>query len=149
MEQILLNIMQRIVENMPELSYIDEDYGQLETEEDTYPVTFPCVLIGNMDIEWTTTKSLCQRGKAEITTRMAIDCYDDTHAGSGTEAYMVERHLMAKRLDSLLHTFQPTGNTTMLLRTKTAHYTIRGGIKVYETTYAFSIHDGSEHPLNV
>ena len=34
---------------MPELSLIDEDYGQLEmgAEEDQYPVTFPCVLIGN------------------------------------------------------------------------------------------------------
>ena len=49
MEEIFIAIMERIAEKMPELSYIDEDYGQLEmgAEEDQYPVTFPCVLIGN------------------------------------------------------------------------------------------------------
>ena len=39
-----------------ELSLIDEDYGQLEmgAEEDQYPVTFPCVLIGNTNPTGTT-----------------------------------------------------------------------------------------------
>ena len=45
MEEIFIAIMERIAEKIPELSYIDEDYGQLEAgaEEDHYPVTFPCV----------------------------------------------------------------------------------------------------------
>lgn len=30
MEEIFIAIMERIAEKMPELSYIDEDYGQLE-----------------------------------------------------------------------------------------------------------------------
>ena len=36
MEEIFIAIMERIAEKMPELSYIDEDYGQLEAgaEED-------------------------------------------------------------------------------------------------------------------
>ena len=44
MEEIFIAIMERIAGKMPELSYIDEDYGQLEAgaEEDSYPVTFPC-----------------------------------------------------------------------------------------------------------
>lgn len=33
---------------MPELSLVDEDYGQLNTAEDIYPVTFPAVLIPEM-----------------------------------------------------------------------------------------------------
>ena len=43
MEEIFIAIMERIAEKIPELSYIDEDYGQLEAgaEEDHYPVTFP------------------------------------------------------------------------------------------------------------
>ena len=41
MEEIFIAIMERIAEKIPELSYIDEDYGQLEAgaEEDHYPVT--------------------------------------------------------------------------------------------------------------
>ena len=30
MEEIFIAIMERIAEKMPELSYIDEDYGQLD-----------------------------------------------------------------------------------------------------------------------
>ena len=54
MEEIFIAIMERIAEKMPELSYIDEDYGQLEAgaEEDHYPVTFPCVLVGNAESDW-------------------------------------------------------------------------------------------------
>ena len=49
MEEVFIAIMEQIAQEMPELSLIDEDYGQLEmgAEEDQYPVTFPCVLIGN------------------------------------------------------------------------------------------------------
>ena len=48
MEDVFIAIMEQIAQEMPELSLIDEDYGQLEmgAEEDQYPVTFPCVLIG-------------------------------------------------------------------------------------------------------
>lgn len=53
MDEIFINIMERIAGEMPELSLIDEDCGQLEmAEDDHYPVTFPCVLIGNVEAEW-------------------------------------------------------------------------------------------------
>ena len=44
MDEIFIAIMEQIAQEMPELSLIDEDYGQLEmgAEEDQYPVTFPC-----------------------------------------------------------------------------------------------------------
>ena len=46
MEHLFNTIQTAIAEGMPDLTLVDEDYGQLQTEEDTYPVTFPCVLIG-------------------------------------------------------------------------------------------------------
>ena len=54
MDEIFIAIMEQIAQEMPELSLIDEDYGQLEmgAEEDQYPVTFPCVLIGNASSDW-------------------------------------------------------------------------------------------------
>ena len=57
MDEIFIAIMERIAEKMPELSYIDEDYGQLEAgaEEDHYPVTFPCVLVAGLCAEGVTT----------------------------------------------------------------------------------------------
>ena len=43
MDEIFIAIMEQIAQEMPELSLIDEDYGQLEmgAEEDQYPVHFP------------------------------------------------------------------------------------------------------------
>ena len=52
MEEIFTSILNLISREIPELSLVDEDYGQLETAEDTYPVTFPCALIGNMEADW-------------------------------------------------------------------------------------------------
>ena len=51
MESVKLALMKRIEEAMPEV-HIDEDYGQLESQTDQYPVVFPCVLIGMGDTEW-------------------------------------------------------------------------------------------------
>ena len=48
MEDLFNEIQTAIAENMPSVSLVDEDYGQLQTEEDHYPVTFPAVLI-NME----------------------------------------------------------------------------------------------------
>ena len=52
MEQLFYSIQQHIATNMSVLSTIDEDYGQLQTDEDTYPVTFPCVLINAEQTDW-------------------------------------------------------------------------------------------------
>ena len=102
MEEIFTSILKLINDEMPELSLVDEDYGQLETAEDTYPVTFPCALIGNMEADWEEIGMGTQKGMVTLTARLAIDCYDDTHIGSGTTAKVAERLQMANRLYTTL-----------------------------------------------
>lgn len=143
MEDILITIMERIAQEVPELSHIDEDYGQLEFNEDTYPVTFPCVLIGNIDSDWDDIGMGAQNSETTITTRLAIDCYDDTHYSSGTNEKIRERIQLANKVYKALQCFEPTDNTSELVRIKSRDYSISGGIKVYETTYEFTIHDES------
>ncbi len=143
MEDILITIMERIAQEVPELSHIDEDYGQLEFNEDTYPVTFPCVLIGNIDSDWDDIGMGAQNSETTITTRLAIDCYDDTHYSSGTHEKIRERIQLANKVYKALQCFEPTDNTSELVRIKSRDYSISGGIKVYETTYEFNIHDES------
>lgn len=64
MDELFSLFIQRISERMPELTLVDEDYGQLEAglEEETYPVTFPCVLIGNLEADWENLTGGGQRG---------------------------------------------------------------------------------------
>ena len=130
---------------MPGLSLVDEDYGQLEAgmEEDSYPVTFPCVLIGNLEADWSNVGMGVQKGQVSFSVRLAVDCYDDTHYGSGTEDKVAERLQMANSLYTALQCFRPLGYMSPMIRTKSRFYAVSGGIKVYEYIFSFTIHDES------
>lgn len=143
MEDIFLAIQERIAQNMPELTLVDEDYGQLITDEDTYPVTFPCVLISTIEADWTDIGIGVQKGDCNITVKLAIDCYDDTHYASGTADKIRERLQMNNRLYKLLQGYRQSRETSPLKRVKGTDYALSGGKKVYETTFRFMYHDNS------
>lgn len=138
MEELFNELQRRIAEGMPGLSLTDEDYGQLEAlqaEEDAYPVTFPCVLIGMPETDWENLDANIQKGTCTITVRLAMDCYDDTHYGSTTEGRAADRARTATRLHRLLQGWRPAGMLGALTRKKSMAYSRPGGIKVYETRY--------------
>jgi hypothetical protein len=143
MEQLFNDIQNHIAGHFSELSLIDEDYGQLEaieTAEDTYPVTFPCVLISVIETEWENLGGGSQRGKSSITIRLAIDCYYDTHLSSGTSGKAAERKAFATRIHRKLQGFK-SGTCSPLVRRKSNDYSRPHGIKVYETLYQCTIND--------
>jgi len=147
MEQLFNDIQKRIADNFPQLSLIDEDYGQLEaieTEEDAYPVTFPCVLISIPEVIWEQLGGGSQRGTASITVRLAIDCYQDTHSGSGTEDKAADRKAFATDIHRKLQCFR-SGNNSPLIRKKSSDYSRPHGIKVYETLYQCVVNDIVTH----
>lgn len=143
MEEIFIAIMEQIAAEMPDLTCIDEDYGQLEfrDNEDLYPITFPCVLIGNIESDWNDLGYGVQKSESVITIRLAIDCYDDTHYSSGTYDKIRERQQKSRQLYRILQEFQCSENASPLIRVKSRDYSLPGGIKVYETVYSFSLHD--------
>lgn len=144
MELLLYHLIDHIKENMPSLSLVDEDYGQLEAidkeDMDTYPVTFPCVLIDIPETEWSNLSGKSQKGKAKVNVRLAIDCYDDTHYGSGTMEAMQDRAEMVKELHKILQGFRPDEDGE-LIREKSRFYTWSHGIKVYEMLYSVAATD--------
>jgi len=147
MEQLFNDIQKRIAESIPELGLIDEDYGQLEaieTEEDTYPVIFPCVLISVPEVTWEQLGGQSQRGTCSITVRLAIDCYHDTHYGSGTEDKSMERMRFAASIHRVLQCFR-SANSTPLIRKTSRNYSRPHGIKVYEALYQCVVSDIVTH----
>lgn len=144
MESLLYQLINHIKENMPSLSLVDEDYGQLEAidkeDVDTYPVTFPCVLIDIPETEWSNLSGKSQKGKAKVNVRLVIDCYDDTHYGSGTMEAMLERAEMVRDLHRFLQCYRPDGDGE-LIREKSRFYTWSHGIKVYEMLYTVATTD--------
>lgn len=85
---------------------MDEDYGQLEmlyredADSETYPLTFPLVLIDASTCTWTTLGGVgasIQNGICKVVVKLAIDCYDDTHYTSGTAGKAQERIQRVRR----------------------------------------------------
>lgn len=144
MESLLYQLISHVKEQMPFLSLVDEDYGQLEAIDkdnmETYPVTFPCVLIDMPETEWSNLSAKSQKGKTKVNVRLVIDCYDDTHYGSGTMEAMHDRAEMVKDLHKSLQCFRPDGDGE-LIREKSRFYTWSHGIKVYEMLYSVSVTD--------
>ena len=88
-------------------------------------------------------RSGVQKSESFITTRLAIDCYDDTHYTSGTYDKIRERQLKAKKLYKTLQGFLCSEEASPLVRAKSRDYSLPGNIKVYETVYSFTLHDES------
>ena len=144
MEDLYINILERLGAEVPELSLIDEDYGQLEMDEatDHNPVTYPCTLIGYSDISWSDiTGSTAQRGQAQLTVRTALDCYADTSLASGTYDAVRYRQQFAAKVHRALQKFKAADNATALTRVRSREYVLPGGIKVFEATYTFRLTD--------
>ena len=52
MKHILEAVMERLQEQVPDLRYIAEDWGQLDFYNDAPPVKFPCALISVSNIKF-------------------------------------------------------------------------------------------------
>ncbi len=163
MEILFLSLQKQLADNMPEIALIDEDYGQLnlQNEEDTYPVTFPCVLIAVREVQdWKNLAGASQRGELVIDFKLAIDCYDDTHyirnmsddLAALFASKAVERIQLSKKVHKLLQNFsgkilldesgEPIDKYfSPLKRSSSIFYTMPRGIKVYEQSYKTALMD--------
>lgn len=135
---MICRLVAHINEEMPELSMVDEDYGQLENledeERDMYPLTFPAVLVENTETEWSCVAGKSQKGEAKFRVRLIIDCYDDTHIGCDTQFAVQQREDMRSRLHTALQGYR-LDKDGILIRKRSKFFTWYHGIKVYEMTY--------------
>ena len=145
METLFNQIQQLVADKIEWLDRnVDEDYGQLEMlyrddeDSDTYPLTFPLVLIDIPETSWTTmggTFSKVQSGTVTVNVKLAMDCYDDMHFTSGTADKAQERADKVHELHSLLQGWMPMHSSSPLDRKTSRSQTMTKGIKVYELNY--------------
>ena len=149
MEQLFNDLQAQILTKMGDaVSLVDEDYGQLESGnngETTYPVSFPCVLIGVPETEWSDLNAEVQQGKTTLTIRMAFDCNEDSHEQGEGALDAAGRMRMAEQLHRCLHGWLFKECATTMLRRASRQFSIPGGIKVYETQYRTTIVEKGEN----
>lgn len=145
MEILLYDILKKLELESPSLglSYVDEDFGQLEMLDEegnlTYPLTFPSVLCSVQGVTWSDNEELRQEGAATVSVKLLIDCYDDTHAGSTQIDKIIERSELNRDVTKMLHGMRILDNTSMLTRVSSQSYNATHLIKVYETTYSAKV----------
>lgn len=148
MEHLLTAIIDRLEEHGRELglSYIDEEYGQVEMLDsdnaETYPVTFPAVLVDSSGEQWQQLGVQHQKGLATVNVNIYIDCYHDTHAYSNTRHRVAERMGLVRSITELLQGVTPIeGITGVLTRTATTTSTNAHGIKMYQVTFTTPVYE--------
>lgn len=145
MERLFNDLIKHLAEKLgSKVNLIDEDYGQLDDLQngnDRYPVTFPALLISMPDTTWQDIKPNRQMGRATLTVTLAMDCYDDTHYGSGQEEKAAERMRLAEEVNGYIHGWSFEGCAGPMRRSRTQCYSLMGGIKVYAHTYTTSVEE--------
>jgi hypothetical protein len=69
MKQMVQNIQDRLVREVPELKYVDQDWGQMDYFYNP-PVKFPCALIDVQSAQYTNNGNLIQQGTATVVIRL-------------------------------------------------------------------------------
>lgn len=152
MESILVNLIDRLSNELPWARTIDEDYGQLEALDDEnidmYPLTFPAILIDLPGTDWSDSGDWTQHGTCQVRVRLILDCYDDTHGGSNTVDQIMQREEKRKALHTLLQGYR-ANDKGALIRTRSKFFTFNHGIKVYEENYTCAISEATREILKV
>lgn len=102
METIFKSTITKLSE-IPELKWIDHDFGQLELENS--PVIYPCALVDVPDIDWSNSTNLEQQGDTVVTVRLGFKVYDRTSSSAPTSMRerAAEHFSIIKKVIKALH----------------------------------------------
>lgn len=131
-QQILLDVQNRLGQQVPDLAYVDKDWGQLKAELPA--VKFPCALLDLNDIGFSQTGNGGQVADAKITVTVAHLRLTSSSlaAPKKEEAYRVIGLLA--QIHETLHTFT-AGDYAPLTRTRLRKVLADSSRECYELTY--------------
>lgn len=132
--------------------WIDLEAGQLDYQEQNYPVTFPALFIDLSECEYRTLGNGLQEGILTISLRIAFDIYNDFHAASNDYVNAANHLTLINSIHAALHGFG--GNVlqdedenyidihfSRLQRTGLTSEKRTDGLKVFTMTYQTTVHD--------
>ncbi|KAF0198851.1 MAG: hypothetical protein FD170_3971 [Bacteroidetes bacterium] len=106
---ILTAIAARLGAEVPELKYIDEDWGQLDDYSDNPPVKFPCAIIEVQQAAWRNQSNKVQDGTVNISIRVAELRLSNTNlrAPAPQKLNAAAIWLIQEKIYKALHTWRP------------------------------------------
>lgn len=71
MRKLIESVKTRLFDTVPELRYIDEDWGQLDYYSPNQPVKWPCAIIEVTNVNWGNEANHVQLGFGQLSVRVA------------------------------------------------------------------------------
>lgn len=143
--QAFLSLIARITEQVPEIKWIDQDFGQLENYTDRPAVQFPCVLIDFPDQHFKELGDGDQWGEVTIQLRIGFAAFSSANSAAPTSAqelalqyYEIENKLFAA-LNGWVPLYNGAPISEPIIRTRAAtegrEDTYRVRVNQYTTAY--------------
>ena len=146
METIIPSIQEKLKE-IPELKYVDEDWGQLDYYSPNFPVQWPCILIdisaANFDnIGQDKTATPMQRQIADSRISLTIANLKLTKTSGNAPATQKTQArsiwLLIKKVHEILHGVNATETSGKLIRTGLQRVKRDDGIQEYTVVYSLT-----------
>ena len=149
MENLLLNINEKLEQEVTDLKYIDENWGQLQYYGSECPVKWPCALVdfasgqfSNISYNYSTETATQQEGilSIEITIAKLRLSPTNTAAKLSQKTRGYEIWKIVKKVHEVLHGWKPLPNSGELSRTSTQQIKRDDGIKEIIVVYSIGLH---------
>lgn len=147
MKDVLQNIQNKLAE-IPELKYIDEDWGQLDNYSPNPPTKFPFALIditnvgyANLGIDRTATPQNRQTATGSVT--ITVGNLKLTNTGLNAPQLQKDKAWevwdIIEKIHQKLHGFKPTNITGALIRNDLQRVVRDDGIQEYRINYTMGM----------
>jgi hypothetical protein len=147
---VYLALIARLQAELPELNWIDHDFGQLDDYSDGRPpVAFPCVLIDFQNFTFENMGDLAQRAEGDVIFKLAFAQHGQTH-GASPEAWRtlaLEYYDIEWRLHKALHGWSPGEPFGYLTRTQATKENRPLGVRLRTIPYRLGFEDYSTSPV--
>jgi len=142
---IFLKIQEHIKNEVPEVKWVDQDFGQLEFYKDRPAVLLPCVLIDMEDTDYEDETAKIQTGETKLIIRLCCAAYSD--AASPRQQLQKELALqylnIEHRLNKALHTWCDNELFTPMMRKKAITEKRDDNLRVRAIKYVFNFNDNT------
>jgi len=145
-EQLFADICDQLLAKVPELRWIDYDWGQLDHPELSEALQFDCVLVSFPDIAWDSLTRGAQDGVVNVLIKIGVDMYNDSHIANGVtapdRAAAITKLGLVNKIQTALHGFEGD-YFNKLQRVKSREEKRNDGLKVFQEYFVTRMNDNS------
>lgn len=148
---IFLKIQDRIKTEVPEVKWVDQDFGQLEFYKERPAVVMPCVLIDMDDTDYEDESAKIQTGDAKIIIRLCYPAYTDAASvrQQNQKETALQYYNIEHKLNKALHTWCDDEFFTPMMRRKATTEKRDDNLRVRAIRYVFNFNDNTAMEIPV